>query len=43
MGKLIPVSGPEFRLDNTKGLWGLSSVFVSDFDRYNNLINFFAL
>lgn len=43
MGKLIPVSGPELRLDNTRGLWGLSSVFVSDFDRYNNLIFFFSL
>lgn len=31
-----PLSGPKFRLDNTKGLWGLSCVSVSDFDQYNN-------
>jgi hypothetical protein len=37
-----PLSGPKFRLDNTKGLWGLSCVSVSDFDQYNNpILSFF--
>ena len=39
-----PLSGPKFRLDITKGLWGLSCVSVSDFDQYNNpILSFFFI